>query len=210
MSSELPGKLIVFEGIDGSGKTTQIKMLEKWWNSNPTLIDHRNLVVTEEPHSQDIINWIAQNSDPITQLFLFMADRRKHVLNIIKPALAQGDVVLCDRFTWSTVVYQGYCGDVDLSLIERLNRIAQLGIEPNLTLWLYADRYISASRVWQRDKEKSFDRHHHNHVHDSYIQVFNNLVKNKPEKFAMINTNYELNTVHENIKEVLINFLDIF
>jgi dTMP kinase len=90
---------------------------------------------------------------PTTELLLFTADRAQHVETIIKPALAAGDWVLCDRYTGSTVAYQGYGRGIDLGLIASLEQVATSGLKPDLTLWLY----LSVEESLARRKTKTND-----------------------------------------------------
>lgn len=130
-------KLITFEGIEGSGKTTQIRLLQKH------LLDRdRRVVVTREPGGCRIADDIRKilldpvNTDltPTAELLLYAAARAQHVAEVIKPALANEAIVLCDRYIDATVAYQGYGRGFDLALIEELNRLAITGIRPDLTL----------------------------------------------------------------------------
>ncbi len=132
-------RFVSFEGGDGTGKTTQIHALE-----NFLLQQGLSCVVTREPGGTSLGKLIRrllleigdQDIAPSTELFLYLADRAQHVNEIIRPALAAGKIVLCDRFTDSTLAYQGYGRGIDLKLLGQLNNVADDGVRPDLTFLL--------------------------------------------------------------------------
>jgi len=139
------GKFIVIEGIDGSGKTTQINQLSKWINESNLIPKNNQLVVTREPGGtklgQSIRSLLLDTSietspDTITELLLYAADRAQHVHEIIRPALNRGDWVISDRFCGSTLAYQGYGRKLDINLIKDLEIISTQGISPDITFLL--------------------------------------------------------------------------
>ena len=141
----MKGKFIVFEGIDGSGKTTQINQLSKWLNHANLIPENNKLVVTREPGGtklgQSIRSLLLDTSqekspDSITELLLYAADRAQHVNEIIRPSLNKGDWVISDRFCGSTLAYQGYGRNLDINLIKDLETIATQGISPDITFLL--------------------------------------------------------------------------
>ena len=139
------GKFIVFEGIDGSGKTTQINQLSKWLIGSDLIPENNKLVITREPggtklgksiRSLLLDTSIEKSPDSITELLLYAADRSQHVNEIIRPTLDQGDWVISDRFCGSTLAYQGYGRKLDIKLIKDLEAIATQGISPDITFLL--------------------------------------------------------------------------
>ena len=139
------GKFIVFEGIDGSGKTTQIKQISKWLISTDLIPENNQLVITREPGGTNLGKSIrsllldsSREKSPysITELLLYAADRSQHVNEIIRPTLDQGDWVISDRFCGSTLAYQGYGRKLDIKLIKELETIATQGISPDITFLL--------------------------------------------------------------------------
>ena len=113
----MKGKFIVIEGIDGSGKTTQINQLSQWINRNNLIPESNQLVITREPggtqlgksiRSLLLDTSIETSLDSITELLLYAADRAQHVNEIIRPSLDKGDWVISDRFCGSSLDYQGY------------------------------------------------------------------------------------------------------
>ncbi len=141
----MKGKFIVFEGIDGAGKTTQINELSQWLIENDLIPNRNQLVITREPggtrlgqsiRSLLLDNSIEKSPDSITELLLYAADRAQHINEIIRPALNKGNWVISDRFCGSTVAYQGYGRKLDIKLIKSLETIATQGILPDITFLL--------------------------------------------------------------------------
>lgn len=128
---------IVFEGGDGSGKSTQVRSLMRRLRRRGV-----NVIRTREPGGTRLgqaLRTLLKSGEPMTpisELLLFEAARAQLVQQVIKPFLAEGGVVIADRFTSSTVAYQGYGRGLDRELIERLNREATVGLEPDLTVLL--------------------------------------------------------------------------
>ena len=140
----MTGRFIVLEGIDGCGKTTQLAHLSRWLSSSGLLPGGASVVCTREPGGtplgQSVRNLLLHSSSeaapaPTAELLLYAADRAQHVETLIRPALERGDWVLSDRFTGSTLAYQGYGRGLDVALIDQLERIATAGLTPDLTLW---------------------------------------------------------------------------
>ena len=141
----MKGKFIVFEGIDGSGKTTQITQLSNWLNESDLIPENNQLVITREPggtklgqsiRSLLLDTSIEKSPDSITELLLYAADRAQHINEIIRPSLNKGDWIISDRFCGSTLAYQGYGRKLDIQLIKDLETIATQGITPDITFLL--------------------------------------------------------------------------
>ena len=139
------GRFLVLEGIDGCGKTTQIEQLRRWLPSSGLMPAGATLLGTREPGGTELGQALRQlllhppgAAAPCTsaELLLYAADRAQHVQERILPALEAGHWVLSDRFSGSTVAYQGYGRGLSLELIEQLSRIACCGLQPDLTLLL--------------------------------------------------------------------------
>lgn len=162
------GKLIVFEGGEGSGKTTQIQSLHNWLSQSKALKllqaegEVAGIRLTREPGGTalgtQIRHLLLSPSDaPMVssaELLLYAADRAQHVSETLVPWLAQGYWVLCDRYTDSTMAYQGYGRQLDLALIHQLNEIATgtaAGpLKSDLTLWLNVSPAVGLARMRQR------------------------------------------------------------
>lgn len=148
-------RFITFEGIDGAGKSTHIDAVAKHLRLAGAVV-----VVTREPGGtalaealRDLV--LGTPMDALTEVLLMFAARRDHIQNLIAPALARGDTVLCDRFTDATFAYQGAGHGVDTELLTQLERWVQGELQPALTLWFDIDPGLAAQR---RAAARSADR----------------------------------------------------
>ena len=141
----MKGKFIVIEGIDGCGKTTQIEEISKWLPLSGLMKKNSKLITTREPGGsklgeklRDLILDNNKNNKPsdLTELLLYSADRAEHVSKIISPALKEKNWVLSDRFSDSTLAYQGYGRNINLEIIKNIESIACQGEYPDLTIFL--------------------------------------------------------------------------
>ena len=142
----MTGRFITFEGIDGAGKSSHIGRLAEWLKGRG-----HSVVVTREPGGtplaealRDIV--LHQPMDAMTEAMLVFAARRDHVQTLIRPALASGSTVLCDRFTDATFAYQGGGRSFDLAVLEQLEAWVQAGLQPDLTLWFDLPPRVAAQR----------------------------------------------------------------
>lgn len=169
----MQGKLIVFEGGEGGGKSTQLMRLQAWllahpfWERYGEDVPTPRVVATREPGGtalgKKLRALLLDTQEPSevaianrAELLLYAADRAQHVAEYIAPHLDRGTLVLCDRYTASTLAYQGYGRGLSLQLIEQLNEIATAGLTSDLTFWLDLDVNLGLERVRQRGE--SFDR----------------------------------------------------
>jgi len=149
----MPGFFITFEGGEGSGKTTQLKALLARLRAL-----HGDAIQTRDPGGTAIGNQVRElllnrenvRMSPLAELLLYEASRAQLVQEVIRPALASGRIVLCDRFTDSTVAYQGYGRGLDLDLVQRLNAVAADGLRPDLTFLLDLDPIVGLARASER------------------------------------------------------------
>jgi dTMP kinase len=139
------GRFIVFEGIDGCGKTTQLEALRQWLPTSGLLPPGARVIVSREPGGtalgQALRELLLHPPDgtapvPRAELLLYAADRAQHVETVLRPALDAGDWVLCDRFTGSTAAYQGYGRGWGEPLLRTLETVTTGGLQADLTLWL--------------------------------------------------------------------------
>ena len=144
-SANPPGCFVVLEGIDGCGKTTQLRALADWLPTSGLLPPGAELVVTREPGGTPLGRALRElllhppgDAAPggTAELLLYAADRAQHVQQRLEPALAAGHWVLSDRYSGSTAAYQGHGRGLSLELIAQLEQIATGGLQPDLTLWL--------------------------------------------------------------------------
>lgn len=165
------GYFIVLEGGEGAGKTTHLQGIAQWLHTSGWLEKLRSrgidppLVMTCEPGGtplgQDLRQLLLDTTreiTPLAELLLYAADRAHHVATCIQPQLTQGGIVLCDRFTASTVAYQGYGRGLDLALIDQVNHIATAGVVPDLVLWLDVPPAVGLERSRQRGKSDRFEQ----------------------------------------------------
>lgn len=194
---------ISFEGIDGSGKTTQLQILATYLES----IGYEVMLLREPggvPLSESIRGLLLNSTEdinPITELLLFEASRSHLVHSLIKPAIAQGKIILCDRFLDSTTAYQGYGRGIDLDIINTFNSIATLGIMPDLTFYLD----VEFSTAEMRSNRKIYDRIE-NAGKEFYLRViqgFRELASNYPERIFRIDASRELETTSALIKQII-------
>ena len=143
------GVLITVEGVEGSGKTTQCRLLAEWLRGQ----GHR-VRETSEPDGSPIgaaIRAIFEQAGvaltPLTESLLFMAARQQHVAQVITPALEAGEIVVSDRYADATLAYQGYGRGLDLQTIRELNALATGGVLPDLTLLLDLDPGLGLKRL---------------------------------------------------------------
>lgn len=203
------GIFLTFEGGEGAGKTTQIAKLAKAFESSG-----RRVVVTREPGGSQIANRIRSllldpKNDglvPLAELFLYEASRAQHVQDVIAPALKAGQVVICDRFTDSSIVYQGAARGLDANLVRELNGYATGGLKPRLTFVLDLDPRIGLARVGARgilDRMEKEALAFHRSVRNGYLA----LAKAEPKRFRVIDASRSRDQMHEAILEALEKFL---
>lgn len=205
----MSGKFIVFEGVEGAGKTTQIQQTAEWLQS--WCRREQSTIVTREPGGTKLGRQIRQllldDLDSLvshrTELLLYGADRAQHVESLIRPHLDRGDFVLCDRFTDSTIAYQGYGRGFDLAEIDRVNQIATGGLQSDLTLWLDLDVSIGLERVLVRGKPDRMERaaiDFHQRVRRGYQELANIY----PNRIVRIDANRDPVTIQTEIQSILL------
>ena len=192
MSSSQPGRFITFEGGEGVGKSTQITTLVDWLRG--TGID---VVLTREPggtaRAERIRELLLESSDEpmpaICELLLVFAGRSTHVENVIRPALARGAWVVCDRFTDATFAYQGGGRGADARTIALLEQLVQRELRPDLTLLLDAPLEITSARAQKRNTEQGsadrFEREKHDFF-ERVRRVYLERARQEPVRFAII------------------------
>ena len=206
---------ITFEGVEGSGKTTQIQRLKKY-------LTQRGIPckVTREPGGCPIgekVRKILLNPDhremvPMSELLLYEAARAQHVNDMIKPFLKKGGVILCDRFNDATLAYQGYGRRIDLRWIERLNYLSSQGIRPDVTFLLDCPsdvglkRALQRNRVLKQEREERFEKEEiqfHRRVRKGYLAI----AKKEPRRVKVIDTRQGEDKVFNKIRKTVDNLL---
>lgn len=183
---------ITFEGIEGSGKTTQQRRLAQHLEAAG-----RTVVVTKEPGGTPLADRIrtmllesTSVIDPIAEVFLFAASRRQHTIDVIEPALARGEVVLCDRYADSTLAYQGFGRLIEVDRLRMVNEWATGSRKPDLTLLFDLEEETGLRRAVSRNAAATHDEgrfeaedlRFHRRVREGYLA----LAKSEPRRFAVI------------------------
>ncbi|MDR5659221.1 dTMP kinase [Serpentinicella sp. ANB-PHB4] len=204
----MKGFFITIEGLDGAGKTTQIKFLKEY-------IERRgyDVVVTREPGgtpiSEKIRNIILdkENSEmcPKAEALLYAASRAQHTTEVIHPAIKAGKVVICDRFVDSSLVYQGAGRSLGLEAIKNINDFATNHIEPNLTIFFDISPEITVERIRE---SKEIDRLEQEEIafHYSVYNEYKNLANKYSNRIKVVNANNSIDNIKNDI-EIVINKL---
>jgi dTMP kinase len=212
----VPGTFITFEGIDGSGKSTQLRLLGNFLRANGC-----DPLLTREPGGTAVgvrlraaLLDATGEVDPLTELLVFAADRAQHVRRVLRPALAGGKVVISDRYADATVAYQGAGRGFSDELISQIVQLATEGLKPDLTLLfdLGIDESInrtarrSSGRSSSRGTRDRLDIEHadfHTRVRDAYLQI----ALAEPERVKLIDTSGPVERTQERVKDVIVPFL---
>lgn len=199
------GKLIVFEGVEGCGKTSQMQLCSNWLKSLGI-----SVILTREPGGTKLGSYLrsllleSENTvAEVTELLLYAADRAQHVEQELKPSLAAGKYILCDRYTDSTIAYQGYGRGLNFKLIHQLNDIATAGLESDLTIWLDIDVEVGLSR--KRKDEAKLDRIEQETIafHRRVQQGYAELAASNPSRIVRVDGSLSKETVHQMIQDIL-------
>lgn len=198
---------ITLEGPEGAGKSTQLKQLAGWLD---------NCVATKNPGGSEIgaqirrilLDPTNQAMVPLTELLLYAADRAQHVEEVVKPALARGQVVLCDRYIDSTLAYQGYGRGLALDRLHMLNALATGGLKPDLTLLLDLDPAIGLARV---AASRQIDRLEQEHLdfHVRIRQGFLALAQVEPDRFVVVDATQPPAAVQQALRDAVSKRLGI-
>ena len=196
------GLFITFEGADGCGKTTQLKLLAEYLT-----LKGYDVVITREPGAKGLgekireilLNYDGEVSDRC-ESFLFLADRAQHVDMIINPAVEVGKIVLCDRHTDSSVAYQGYGRCLPVDRIKMLNDLAVDGRYPDLTLVFDVDVETSMARVGdEKDRMESAGMEFFNRVRNGYLEI----AKQEPERVKVLDARKSIEEIHSDVKKLI-------
>jgi len=203
---------LTLEGIEGSGKTTQINNIYRFLENKG-----HNCVITREPGGTKIGRKIRsilldpenKGLEPMAELLLYFSDRVEHVKKLIKPALAEGKTVICDRYFDATLVYQGYARGLDIKLITRLHELVLEGLKPDITLLLDLSPETGLSRAWEQigngsrsGDETRFEKEalsFHEKIRAGYLE----LARLEPQRFRVIDASQKKDSVQMEIEKVL-------
>ena len=210
----MSGYFLAVEGIEGSGKTTQLRRLAALLREGG-----RQIVTTKEPGGTPLANRIRailldpqeDGMDPLTELFLYVASRRQHVVDIIRPSLDSGAIVLCDRYVDATLAYQGFGRRLDLDRLRALNDWATDSIAPDLTLIYDLPESVGLVRARQRNDSSSQlqgesrlegeDMRFHRRVREGYLA----LAEAEPARYAVIDANGTVDEVFDRTWSVVMS-----
>lgn len=210
------GIFVTFEGIEGCGKTTQAKKLTNYLRKRGF-----NVLETREAGGTEIGEKIREilhdtrntKMDPMTEVFLFEAARRQHIIEIIKPSLDRGEIVICDRFMDATIAYQGYGRSLRKSILKKLNSLATDNIVPHITFLLDMEVNTGLKRAEKRRNTLNFpfiiDRYEAENLrfHESIRQGYLKIAKKEPERFIILDANQDIESIHSIIIEKLEKFI---
>ena len=204
----MTGYLISFEGGEGSGKTTQIKKLVAWLAAHG--LAERTLVTREPggtPSAEAVRDLLVKGAAdrwlPATEAMLMSASRHEHVEHVLRPALADGNIILCDRYNDSTRIYQGVVGGVPHHAIEALNRLACGDLEPDLTILLDMDVTTGLQRADHRDTTENRFESKGMAFHQRVRSGFLDLAAGAPTRFAVIDAERDADTIHKDIANLV-------
>ena len=208
----MTGTFITFEGIDGSGKSTQLRLLANFLKSSGC-----DPLVTREPGGTPVGNRLRaalldahEEVDPLAELLVFAADRAQHVRRVLRPALAEGRVVISDRYADATAAYQGAGRGFPPELIAEIIELATEGLKPELTILFDLPVDESNARTRRRSTEKQAgDRldteatDFHERVREAYL----NLARSEPDRIKIVETNRSVEETQDRLREIVVPFL---
>jgi dTMP kinase len=203
---------ITFEGIEGSGKTTQIRRVAEFLKQKG-----KDCIVTREPGGTEtgrkiraiLLDPESRGIDPSAELLLYMADRAEHISKVVRPALSEGKTVLCDRYFDATVAYQGYARGLDMDFLKMMHKIVFNDLKPGITFLLDLSPEAGLSRAWRQIKEgvragieTRFEKEElafHEKVRNGYLE----LASREPERFVIVDAGKDEENVSKDIMRAL-------
>jgi len=206
----MKGRFISLEGIEGTGKSTQAKLLSDYLKEKGF-----EVVLTEEPGGTQIglrirellLSVEHKGMTAVTELLLYNASRSQHIREIIVPAISSGAIVITDRFTDSTIAYQGFGRGIDLSLINSIDLIATERLRPDITILLDLDAEVGLKRnkgINKTDRLELEDLEFHQRVRNGY----HNLAEKEPERIKLIDASAGIQEIHSRISSIITNFIN--
>jgi dTMP kinase len=207
----MKGTFITFEGIEGSGKSTQIALLANYLTARG--VRH---VLTREPGGTLIGDQVRKilldpanrSLDPAAELLLYAASRAQHLREIIMPALADGTNVLCDRFSDATLAYQGYGRGLDIEMIRSLDRIVTAGMRPDLTLLFDIEAVSGIARARGRNNSRGLEaeaRFENEELafHERVRQGYLTLVAQEPERIRVVDASSSPEVIQAKVRKIV-------
>ncbi|MGB2691055.1 MAG: dTMP kinase [Thermodesulfobacteriota bacterium] len=202
---------ITFEGVEGSGKSTQAKLLAELL----TQIGHK-VTLTREPGwgqlgeliRKVILDERSLELDPFSELCLFCADRAQHVRDFINPKLKAGEIVICDRYFDSTVVYQGNGRKLDKSLVNKMAKASTLDLIPDITFLLNLPVKTGLTRLQSRGDITKMDEEpveFHELIRQGYMLI----ARREPDRIKKINADRDVTEIHNEIRSIVIDSISL-
>jgi len=208
------GLFITLEGLDGSGKTTQLKRLAAWMQkrgSAPVITRQPGGTATGDRISELLLDSRSAGLAPMAEMALMFADRAQAIAEVIEPALAGGKIVLCDRFTDSTEAYQGGGREIGSDTVLELHRLICGDLQPDLTLLLLPSLEISLSRARRRNdrdtarsgKDEGRFEQEQDEFHRRVWEKYREIAAREPDRVVTIEGDLNIDEVHEQIVEAV-------
>lgn len=205
------GIFISFEGNDGSGKSTTVRGVY-----DELVKRGYDVIVTREPGGSKIAEKIRSlildndnvGMDARTESLLYAASRREHVVKVIKPALEQKKIVLCDRYIDSSLAYQGYARGIGIDEVYEMNMYATEGLLPDLTIFVVADPEIGIQRIKKNARELDRLEHEDIKFHKDVYQGYLKTVEKFPERIKKVNGEQQLEVAVSEAVNVVVNFVE--
>lgn len=205
----MKGIFISFEGIEGTGKTIQSKLLCEYLSKKGY-----EVILTEEPGGTHtglkirdlLLSLETKGMMPLTELLLYNASRAQHIKEVILPALNRGAVVITDRFSDSTIVYQGHGRRIDLKLIHFIESIVTEGLRPDITLLLDLDVETGLKRnrgINKSDRLELEDIEFHKRVREGYLEI----AGKQPGRIKLIDASESIDEIHNRIVRIVEDFI---
>src|SRR3954467_15702309 len=208
----MAGAFITFEGIDGCGKSTQLRML-----TGELRARRFEVATTREPGGTKLgqrlraaLLDVEEQVDPLAELLVFAADRAQHVRTVLRPALDKDEIVISDRYADATVAYQGHGRGFKPELIEQIVQLATEGLTPDLTLLFDLSVPESAVRTRRRRAAKRTDRldrekvEFHERVREAYLKI----AESNPDRIRVIDASGSAQETHESVMDIVMPFLE--
>lgn len=205
----MKGIFISFEGIEGTGKTIQSRLLYEYLTKKGY-----EVTLTEEPGGtriglkiRDLLLSVENKGmTPLAELLLYNASRAQHIHEVILPLMNKGAIVITDRFTDSTVAYQGYGRGIDLSIINSIKRMVAADLQPDITILLDLDVEVGLKRnrgINKMDRLELEDVEFHKRVRNGYIEI----ATKEPERIKLVDASEGIEQVHNRIIKIITDFL---
>ena len=200
----MAGLFITVEGIDGAGKTTHLGWLRNYFTARG-----RRVVTTREPGGtplgEDLRELLLHSEytiHPDTEALLMFAARQEHLERVIRPALAAGDVVLCDRFTDATVAYQGWGRGVDVARLEVLEQWVQRGLQPDLTLYFDVPVQVGRQRSDRGQPRDRFERERGEFFERTRAGYLDR-ARRDPQRIRVIDATQSIADIEETLEDII-------